>query len=144
MTDYNHLNHTTWDCKFHVIFIPKYRKKILFGQLRHRLGPVLHELATRKECKIEIGHMMHDHVHMLLSIPPKYSISQVVGFMKGKSAIWVAQNIDGRARNFTGAKFWARGYFVSTVGRDEELIRRYIRDQEIADKQLDYQQSLFM
>ena len=144
MTDYNHLNHTTWDCKFHVVIIPKYRKKILFGQLRQRLGPVLHDLARRKESKIEIGHMMPDHVHMLLSIPPKYSVSQVVGFMKGKSAIWVAQNIDGRARNFTGAKFWARGYFVSTVGRDEELIRRYIRDQEIADKQLDQQQTLFM
>ena len=112
--------------------------------LRHRLGPVLRELAARKECKIEIGHMMPDHVHILLSIPSKYSVSQVIGFIKGKSAIWVAQNIDGRARNFTGAKFWARGYFVSTVGRDEELIRHYIRDQEIADKQLDYQQSLFM
>ena len=144
MTEYNHLNHTTWDCKYHVVIIPKYRKKILFGQLRQRLGPVLHELALRRESKIEIGHTMPDHVHMLLSIPPKYSVSQVVGFIKGKSAIWVAQNIDGRARNFTGAKFWARGYFVSTVGRDEELIRRYIRDQEIADKQLDHQQSLFM
>jgi putative transposase len=144
MTDYNHLNHTTWDCKYHVVFIPKYRKKVLFGQLRTRLGPVLHELASRKESKIEMGHMMVDHVHILLSIPPKYSVSQVVGFMKGKSSIWIAQNIDGRLRNFTGAKFWARGYFVSTVGRDEELIRRYIRDQEIADKRLDHQQSLFM
>jgi putative transposase len=144
MTDYNHLNHTTWDCKFHFVFIPKYRKKILFGQLRQRLGPVLHELASRKECKIEIGHMMPDHVHLLISIPPQYAVSQVVGFMKGKSSIWIAQNIDGRGKNFTGAKFWARGYFVSTVGRDEELIRRYIRDQEIADKQLDQQQALFM
>ncbi len=143
MTDYNHLNHTTWDCKYHVVFIPKYRKKVLFGQLRQRLGPVLHELASRKESRIEAGHMMPDHVHMLLSIPPKYSVSQLVGFMKGKSAIWIAQHIDHKQRNFTGVKFWARGYFVSTVGRDEELIRRYIRDQESADKQLD-QHNLFI
>jgi putative transposase len=143
MSDYNKLNHTTWDCKYHVVFIPKYRRKLLFGQVRRQLGGVFHDLASRKECKIEEGHMMPDHVHMLLSIPPKYSVSQVVGFIKGKSAIWVAQNIDRKARNFTGAHFWARGYFVSTVGRDEELIRRYIRDQEIADKQYDQQQNLF-
>lgn len=144
MTDYNHLNHTTWDCKYHVVFIPKYRKKLLFGQLRQRLGPVLHDLAARKESRIEAGHMRPDHVHILLSIPPKYSVSSVVGFIKGKSSIWIAQNIDGRSRNFTGAKFWARGYFVSTVGRDEELIRRYIRDQEIADFKYEQQQTLFI
>ena len=143
MSDYNHLNHTTWDCKYHIVFIPKYRRKTLFGQLRRQLGGVLHELAARKECKIEAGHMMPDHVHMLLSVPPKYSISQVIGFLKGKSSIWIAQRFDGKSKNFTGAKFWARGYFVSTVGRDEELIRRYIRDQEVADKQLDQQLSLF-
>lgn len=140
MTEYNHLNHTTWDCKYHVVFIPKYRKKAMFGQLREKLGPVLRELASRKECKVEIGHVMPDHVHILLSVPPKYSASQVIGFMKGKSSIWIAQNFGDRKRNFTGAKFWARGYFVSTVGRDEELIRNYIRDQEIADKQQDQQQ----
>ena len=143
MSEYNRLQHTTWDCKYHVVFIPKYRKKALFGQLRQRLGPVLHDLAARQDSKIEIGHMMVDHVHLLLSIPPKHSVAQVVGFMKGKSAIWIARNIDGRGRNFTGAHFWARGYFVSTVGRDEELIRRYIRDQEISDKQFDQQHKLF-
>jgi putative transposase len=142
MTDYNHLNHTTWDCKYHVVFIPKYRRKVLFGQLRKHLGGVLHDLASRMECKIEIGHMMPDHVHMLLSIPPKYSVSQVIGFMKGKSSIWIAQNYGNRQRNITGAKFWARGYFVSTIGRDEELIRSYIRDQEKAEKQQE-QQNLF-
>jgi putative transposase len=135
--DYSTLNHTPWDCKYHVVLIAKYRRKVLFGQLRQRLGPVLHDLASRKESIIEEGHMMPDHVPMLLSIPPKYSVSQVMGFMKGKSAIWVAQNVDKRSRNFTGAHFWARGCFVSTVGGDEELIRRYIRDQEIADKQYD-------
>jgi putative transposase len=143
MSDYNRLNHTTWDCKYHVVFIPKYRKKVLFGQVKRRLIPVLQDLAARKECRIEEGHMMVDHVHLLISIPPKYAVSSVVGFIKGKSAIWVAQNIDGRSRNFTGAHFWARGYFSSTVGRDEELIRRYIRDQEIADKQHDHQHNLF-
>lgn len=142
MTEYNHLNHTTWECKYHVVFIPKYRKKLLFGQLRARLGVVLHDLASRKESKIEAGHMMPDHVHMLIAIPPKFSVSQVVGFMKGKSAIWIAQNFERRGKNFTGAKFWARGYFVSTVGRDEDIIRRYIRDQEKADKETE-QYSLF-
>ena len=143
MTDYNRLNHTTWDCKYHIVFMPKYRKKVLFGQLRAQLGPVLHDLAARKESRIEVGHMMPDHIHILLSVPPKYAVSAVVGIMKGKSAIWIARHIDRKSRNFTGANFWARGYFVSTVGRDEELIRRYIRVQEIADKQYDQQHSLF-
>jgi putative transposase len=101
MSDYNKLNHTTWDCKYHVVFIPKYRRKVLFGQVRERLVGVFHDLAARKECRIEEGHLMRDHVHMLISIPPKYSVSQVVGFMKGKSAIWVAQNIDRKAKNFS-------------------------------------------
>jgi len=142
MSEYNHLNHTTWECKYHVVFIPKYRKKALFGKLRKQIGAVFHDLASSKESKIEIGYIMKDHVHMLICIPPKYSVSQVIGFMKGKSSIWIAQNFEDRQRNFTGAKFWTRGYFVSTVGRDEELIRRYIRDQELADKQLE-QQNLF-
>ena len=140
---YNKQNHTTWDCKYHVAFIPKYRRKVLFGQVRKSLGNVFHDLAARKESIIEEGHMMSDHVHMLLSIPPKYSVAQVVGFIKGKSAIWMAQNFDKKVRNFTGSSFWARGYFVSTVGRDEELIRNYIRHQEEVDKQYEIQQSFF-
>ena len=135
--EYKHLNHSTWDCKYHIVFIPKYRKNALYGQIRPRLGAVFRELAGRKECVIEEGHIMRDHVHMLISIPPKYSVAHVVGFIKGKSSIWVAQNVERKIRNFTGAKFWARGYFVSTVGRDEELIRSYIRNQEQQDKQLD-------
>ena len=142
MSDYNHLNHTTYECKYNVVFIPKYRKQVLYGKLRKQLGVVFHDIASRKESKIEIGHIMKDHVHMLICIPPKHSVSQVVGLIKGKSSIWIAQNFEDRQRNFTGAKFWARGYFVSTVGRDEELIRRYIRDQEIADKRLE-QPNLF-
>jgi putative transposase len=124
----------------HVVFTPKYRKKMLFGQIRRHLGSVFHELARRKECQIEEGHLMPDHVHMLISIPPKYSVAEVIGYLKGKSSIWIAQNVERKLRNFLGHKFWARGYFVSTVGRDEETIRAYIRNQEMADKQLDQMQ----
>src|SRR6201987_6148791 len=136
----NHLNHATWECKYHVVFAPKYRKKVLFGQIRRNLGTVFHDLARRKECKIEEVKLMPDHVHMLISIPPKYSVAEVIGFLKGKSSIWIAQNVERKVRNFLGHKFWARGYFVSTIGRNEELIRAYIKNQELADKQLDQMQ----
>jgi putative transposase len=135
--EYNHLNHATWDCKYHVVFTPKYRKKVLFGKIKQQLGQVFHDLARRKECRVEEGHLMADHVHMLISIPPKYAVAQTIGYLKGKSSIWIAQNVERKMRNFTGQKFWARGYFVSTVGRDEELIRAYIKNQELADRQLD-------
>lgn len=131
------LSHTKWDCKYHVIFIPKYRRRALYGQLRQYLGEVFHRLAQQKECRVEEGHLMPDHVHMMLSIPPKYAVSQVVGYIKGKSAIHLARVYAERKRNFVGQHFWARGYFVSTVGRDEELIRQYIRDQEKEDQRLD-------
>jgi putative transposase len=136
MEDYQSLNHTKWDCKYHVVWIPKCRKKVLYGQLRKELGPVLRELARRMESEVIEGKLMSDHVHMLLSIPPKYSVAQVIGYMKGKSAIWVARTM-GRRQNFTGSNFWARGYCVSTTGLDEETIREYIRVQEEADKKLD-------
>ena len=109
----------------------------LFGRIRRHLGTVFRELARRKECLIEEGHLMSDHVHMLISIPPKYSVAEVIGYLKGKSSIWIAQNVERKLRNFLGHKFWARGYFVSTVGRDEEMIRAYIKNQEMADKRLD-------
>ena len=137
MSDYGKLNHTVWDCKFHVVFIPKYRKKILFGELKRELGSIFHDPAKQKECKIEEGHIMPDHVHMLLSVPPKLSLLQEIGFIKGKSAIQVARQFGGRQRNFTGSSFWARGYFVSTVGRDEDMIRSYIKNQDAADQRLD-------
>ena len=135
--EFNHLNHATWECKYHVVFTPKYRKKLLFGKIKRHLGQVFHDLARRKECRIEEGHLMPDHVHMLISIPPKYSVAQIIGYMKGKSSIWIAQNVERKMRNFLGHKFWARGYFVTTVGRDEEMIRAYIKNQEMADQQLD-------
>ncbi len=140
---YNKQKYTTWDCKYHVVFISKYRRKVLFGQGRKLFGNVFYDLAISKESRIEEGHIMKYHVHMLLSILPKYSMAQVVEFTKGKSAIWMAQNFDKKVRNFTGSIFWARGYFVSTVGREEELIRKYIRHQEDVDKQYKIQQRFF-
>lgn len=137
MKEQQSLNHTVWDCKYHIVWIPKYRKKSLYKDLRQYVGPVLKDLARQKECKIEEGHLMGDHVHILISIPPKYSVSQVVGFLKGKSAISIARNYMGRKKNFTGQSFWARGYHVSTVGRDEEVIRNYIKHQEQEDRRID-------
>ena len=131
------LSHSKWECKYHVVFIPKRRRKTLYGALRKHLGEVFHRLAQQKESRIEEGHLMPDHVHMLISIPPKYAVSQVVGFIKGKSAIHLARVYGERKRNFVGQHFWARGYFVTTVGRDEETIREYIRNQEEADARLD-------
>jgi putative transposase len=137
MDEYQSLSHTVWECKYHIVWIPKCRRKALYGQLRRELIPILKELARQRESNIEEGHMMLDHVHMLISIPPKYSVAQVVGYMKGKSAIYVARNFLGRQKNFTGQHFWARGYFVSTVGRDEKAIREYIKKQETEDRRLD-------
>ena len=137
MDEYRTLNHTKWQCKYHVVFIPKYRKKVLYGELRRYLGSIFRRLAEQKECRIEEGHLMPDHVHMLLSIPPKYAVSQIIGYIKGKSAIQIARQFAGKRRNFVGQHFWARGYFVSTVGRDEMVVREYIRNQEREDQRLD-------
>ena len=131
------LNHSRWECKYHITWIPKYRKKKIFGELRQYLGEVLRSLAKDRESEIIEGHLLPDHVHILISIPPKYSVAQVVGYMKGKSAIHIARNYMGRRRNFTGQKFWARGYHVTTVGRDEDVIRAYIKHQEKEDRRLD-------
>jgi putative transposase len=131
------LSHSIWECKYHVVFIPKCRRRTLYEQLRRPLGEVFHTLARRKESEIEEGHLRPDHVHMLIAIPPKYAVSQVIGFIKGKSAIHLARVYGEHRRNFTGQHFWARGYFVSTVGRDEAVIREYIRRQEEEDRRLD-------
>jgi putative transposase len=137
MDDYESLCHTKWECKYHVVFIPKYRRKVLYGQLREHLGEVFRRLATQKESRIEEGHMMPDHVHMMIAIPPKHAVSQVIGYIKGKSAIHVARVYGENRRNFVGQHFWARGYFVSTLGRDEAVIKEYIRRQEEQDKRDD-------
>ena len=137
MRDTRSISHTKWNCKYHIVWIPKYRKKRLFGELRKALGPVLRELAAHRESEIIEGRLCVDHVHMLIAIPPKYAVAQVVGYIKGKSAIWIARNYAGRKRNFTGQHFWARGYFVSTVGIEEQVIRDYIRRQEHEDQRMD-------
>ena len=131
------LNHSVWDCKYHVVFIPKCRRKTLYGELRQYLGEVFRRLARQTESRIEEGHLLPDHVHMLIALPPKYAVAQVVGFIKGKSAIHLARVYGERKRNFVGQHFWARGYFVSTVGRDEGVIREYIQKQEREDARLD-------
>ena len=137
MDEMGGLSHTTWECKYHVVFIPKCRRKTLYGELRQHLGEVFRKLAVQKESRIEEGHLLPDHVHMMIAIPPKYAVSQVIGFIKGKSAIHLARVYGERKRNFVGQHFWARGYYVSTVGRDETVIRDYIRNQEQEDKRLD-------
>ena len=136
------LSHSCWECKYHVVFIPKCRRKTLYEKLRPHLGEVFRQLAGQKECRIEEGHLMADHVHILISIPPKYSVAQVIGYIKGKSAIHLARVYGERKRNFVGQHFWARGYFVSTVGRDEGVVREYIRKQEKEDERLE-QMALF-
>ena len=142
MDEFESLNHTKWECLYHVVFIPKCRRRTLYVGLRKYLGEVFRRLAEQKESRVEEGHLMPDHVHMLLKIPPKYAVSQVVGYIKGKSAIHLSRVYAERKRSFVGQSFWARGYFVSTVGRDEEVIRAYIRNQEAEDKQLDQLQLL--
>lgn len=131
-SNYQSLSHSKWDCKYHVVFVPKYRRKALYGEIRRQLGPILHELAKQKECQIIEGHLMPDHVHMCILIPPKHAVASVIGFLKGKSAVAMAR-MQGKERNFAGENFWARGYAVSTVGFNEEQVRQYIRNQEGSD-----------
>ena len=137
MDEFESLSHPKWECKYHIVFIPKCRRKTLYGQLKKHLGEVLRKLAQQKESEILEGHLMPDHVHMLISIPPKYAVWQVVGFIKGKSAIHLARVYGERKRSFVGQHFWARGYFVSTVGRDEAMVREYIKHQEQEDTRLE-------
>jgi putative transposase len=135
ISSYESLSHSKWDCKYHVVFIPKGRKKVLYGNVRKFLGPVFRELALQRECKIIEGHMVQDHVHMMIRIPPKYSVAEVIGYIKGKSAIAVARQFGGRKQNFAGEKFWARGYAVSTVGFNVDEVKAYVKHQEQLDGQ---------
>ena len=132
-SSYESLSHAKWDGKYHVVFIPKGRKKALYGKIRRLLGPVLRELAGQRGSTILEGHMVQDHVHMRIRIPPKYAVAEVIGYIKGKSAIAVARQCGGRHRNFNGERFWARGYAVSTVGFAEAQMRAYIKQQEQLD-----------
>ena len=137
MQTYESLKHTTWDCKYPVVFIPKCRRKVLYQGIRQELGTGFHSLAEQWECRVEEGHLMPDHVHRLMSVPPKYSVSNVMEFIKGKSAIHIARGYAGRRRNFVGQHFWARGYWVSTVGKNEAAVRQYIQNQEKEDQRLE-------
>ena len=141
MDEYASLSHRKWECEYHVVFIPKCRRKVLYAKLRPHLGEVFRELAKQKESRIEEGHLMSDHVHMMIAIPPKYAVSQVVGYIKGKSAIHLARVYGERKRNFIGQHFRARGFFVSTVGRNEAVIRESIRSQEQEDARLEHSSS---
>ena len=134
-SSYESLSHSKWDCKYHVVFIPKNRKKVLYGKIRTFLGPVFHELANQRNSEIVKGSMVQDHVHMLIKIPPKYSVAEVIGYIKGKSAIAVARQFSGRTKNFNGERLWARGYAVSTVGFEENQIKGYIKNQQQLDGQ---------
>jgi putative transposase len=129
------LAHSRWDCKYHVVFIPKYRRKAIYGELRKMLGEIFHDLARQKECRILEGHLLADHVHMCIEIPPKHAVASVIGFLKGKSALAIARRVQEKERNLTGEHFWARGYAVSTVGFELESVKKYIQEQEKADKE---------
>ena len=129
---YQSLSHARWGCKYHVVFVPKRRRKVLYGELRQQLGTIFHGLARQKECQILEGHLLVDHVHMVIAIPPKHAVSSVIGFLKGKSAVAIAR-LQGKERNFNGEHFWARGYAVSTVGFELDDVRRYVREQDTAD-----------
>lgn len=132
-----------YKCKYHVVSIPKYRKEKLYAKIRKELGGEIRRPAECRESRILEGHMMSDHMHVLMAIPPKHSVSQAVGYIKGKSAIFVARRYGGWEKYFSGQHMWARGYFVSTVGCNEDAVRRYIQNQEIEDKKLDSDMGLF-
>ena len=133
MHDWESLSHVKWDCKYHVVFVPKYRQKKLYGKFRRKVGEIFRHLCRQRGVELMEGHLKPDHVHMCLKIPPKYSVSHAIGFLKGKSAVRIHRNLLGE-RRLTGLHFWARGYCVSTVGLDEETIKKYIREQEDNEK----------
>jgi putative transposase len=133
----NKLSHTVWECKYHLVWIPKYRRKVVFGRLRVEIGKILRRLCEYKGVEIIEANACRDHIHMCVSIPPKYAVASIVGYLKGKSAIEVFEKFSKLRRNFRGHHFWARGYYVSTVGLDEAKVRNYIKNQEDSDRQSD-------
>ncbi len=134
MKDWRSIAHTKWECKYHIVFVPKYRQKVLYGKRRKRVGEILRDLCRQKGVELLEGHAMIDHVHLCLSIPPKYSVAMVIGYLKGKSAIRIRRELLGRNKGFTNQHFWVRGYCVSTIGLDEERIRAYIVNQDKLEK----------
>ena len=139
MHDWRNLSHVRWECKYHVVFTPKYRRKVFYGRTRRRIGEILRDLCKQRGIELLEGRAMPDHIHLVLSIPPKLSVANTVGFLKGKSAVRIHRELL-RNRRATGLHFWAVGYCVSTIGYDEENIRRYVREQEARDKDMDQRQ----
>jgi len=135
MREWQSLAHVKWECKYHVVIVPKYRKKVLFGRVRREVGKIIRQLCRQKDVELIEGHAMPDHIQLVLSVPPKYSIAMVMGYLKGKSAIHIHRQLQGVKQGFTGKHFWSRGYCVSTIGMDEETIRAYVRNQEELEKQ---------
>ncbi len=135
MKEWQNLAHVRWECKYHIVFVPKYRKKVLYGRTRKQMGQILRQLCRQKGVEIMEGHAVPDHIHLVLRIPPKFSVALVVGYLKGKSAIQIHREALGVKKGFTGKHFWSRGYCVSTVGLDEATVRAYVRNQEELDKQ---------
>ena len=135
MREWRSLSHVKWECKYHVVIVPKYRRRILFGRLRRQIGIIIRQLCRQKEVELIEGHALPDHIHLVLSVPPKYSIAMMIGYLKGKSAIRIHRQLQGVKKGFTGKHFWSRGYCVSTVGLNEEEIRAYVRNQEQLDRQ---------
>ena len=131
------LTHTKWMCKYHIVFSPKYRRKVIYNQIRKDIGQIMQELCKYKGVEIIEGHMMPDHIHMLLSIPPKYSISSVMGYLKGKSALMIFERHANLKYKYGNRHFWCEGYYVSTVGLNEETIKKYIAEQEQRDQAVD-------
>ena len=129
MHEWQSLSHVRWECKYHVVIIPKYRQRVLYGKLKRQIGPILRELCRQKGVEWLEGRCMADHIHLCVSIPPKYSVAHTIGFLKGKSAVRIHRDLL-RERRMTGLHFWATGYCVSTVGLDEQRICQYIQEQE--------------
>jgi len=129
MHDWRSLSHVRWECKYHVVIVPKYRHKVFYGKLRSRIGSLLRDLCRQRGVELLEGHAMSDHIHLCMSIPPKYSVANTIGFLKGKSAVRIHRELMGH-RRMTGLHFWSTGYWVSTVGLDEAQVRQYIRGQE--------------
>ncbi len=132
--DWQSQAHVKWDCKYHIVIVPKYRRRKLYGKFREKVGTILRELCRQKEIELEEGHALPDHIHMLLSIPPKFSVAMTLGYLKGKSAIRIHRELAKTQGTLFGRSFWSRGYCVSTVGLDEAMIRSYIRNQEKTER----------
>ena len=134
MKDWQSQAHVKWDCKYHVVIVPKYRRNVFYGKMRRRIGEILRDLCRQKDVVLVEGNAMPDHIHMVLSIPPKYSVAMTIGYLKGKSAVRINRELMGTKGTLFGRSFWSRGYCVSTVGLDEDQIRRYVREQEEHDQ----------